>query len=103
MLKTKVDLTLPVETAPSTEANSNVETTDSNETEHVETSPNAKIIGTLVTKTIGLKKHKKQFKAKCKLCDEICDSIKDLNSHHRSYHDVQFCDDCGKGFSTKRH
>ena len=27
--------------------------------------------------------------------------MKKLNKHHRSDHDIQFCSDCGKGFSTQ--
>ena len=79
----------------------NVETTNHDETEHVETPTSPVVVGRLITKTIGLKKHRKQCKVKCKLCGSVCDSVKDLNAHHRSAHDIQFCAECGKGFATK--
>ena len=108
---------LPVETEQSVDpVSSQVEMTESSEqgetgdsTEHVETENSAphvetgsQIKGTLVTRSFELKKYKRPQKFKCKICGEFTASVKDLNAHHRSTHDVQFCDDCGKGFSTKK-
>ena len=47
------------------------------------------------------KKNKKLRKVHCKICNASCEGVKSLNEHHRSEHDVQFCSDCGKGFSTQ--
>ena len=84
----------PVETADSME---HVETEDS--VPHVETDSAVK--GTLVTCSFKLKKYKRPQRFKCKICGESATSVKDLNAHHCSTHNVQFCDNCGKGFSTK--
>ena len=107
---------LPVETDHSVDPESSqVETTDSPEpvqtadsTEHVETEDSvphvetdSPVKGTLVMCSFELKKYKRPRRFKCKICGESATSVKDLNAHHRSTHDVQFCDDCGKGFSTK--
>ena len=84
--------TEPVET--------NKETKPGNvETGNVET--NEKAIGTFVTKTIGIGKHKKEWKAKCRLCGESFKNVKELNEHHRTDHNIQFCAECGKGFNTQ--
>ena len=80
-----------------------VETDDTRdaETEPVGTDTKEKIIGTFVTKTIGIRKHKKDRKVvKCRLCGDSFANVKELNKHHRSDHDIQFCADCGKGFNT---
>ena len=62
--------TEPVETNKETESGTgNVET-------------NEKVIGTFVTKTIGIKKHKKEQKVKCRLCSESFKNVKELNKHH---------------------
>ena len=71
------------------------------ETEPVGTDTKEKTIGTFVTKTIGIRKHKKERKAKCRLCGDSFDNVKELNRHHRSDHDIQFCSECGKGFNTQ--
>ena len=107
---------LPVETYNSAETESSpVETTDSPEqvetaetTEHVETEDYAPHVetgsvvkGKLVTRSFELQKYKRPRRFKCKICGESATSVKDLNAHHRSTHDIQFCDECGKGFSTK--
>ena len=107
---------LPVETDQGIDPESSqVETTDSpvqvgtaKLTEHVETDDSAphvatsyQVKGTLVTCCFELKKYKRPQRFKCKICGESATSVKDLNAHHRSTHDVQFCDECGKGFSTK--
>ena len=75
--------------------------TDDAETEPVGTEPKEKIIGTFVTKTIGIRKHKKDRKVKCRLCGDSFANVKKLNKHHRSDHNIQFCTDCSKGFNTQ--
>ena len=45
-------------------------------TGNVET--NEKVIGTFVTKTVGIRKHKKEWKAKCRLCGESFKNVKEL-------------------------
>ena len=70
--------------------------------EPVETDTKEKIIGTFVTKTVGICKHKKSRKARCRLCEASCDNVKELSQHHRTDHDIQFCADCGKGFNTQK-
>ena len=107
---------LPVETDHSVDPESSqVETTDSprpvemaDSTEHVETEdsiphwePNSPVKGTLVKCSFKLKKYKRPRRFKCKICGESVTSVKDLNAHHCSTHNVQFCEDCGKGFFTK--
>ena len=59
------------------------------------------IVGTFVTKTVGIRKHKKSHKAKCRLCDQSFENVKELNKHHCTDHDIQFCSDCGKGFNKQ--
>ena len=59
------------------------------------------VIGTFVTKTVGIRKHKKAWRAKCRLCDTSFDNVKELNKHHHMDHDIQFCSDCGKGFNMQ--
>ena len=39
-------------------------------------------------------------KIKCKMCDEIFSSVKDLNSHHKQDHGIVKCLKCDKYFST---
>ena len=46
--------------------------------EHVETDTKEKVIGTFVTKTVRIRKHKKSHKAKCRLCSKLCDNVKEL-------------------------
>ena len=70
------------------------------ETEPVGTDIKERVIGTFVTKTVGIRKHKKERKAKCRLCGDSFGNVKELNKHHRSDNDIQFCSDCGKGFNT---
>ena len=67
-------------------------------TGNVET--NEKVIGTFVTKIVGIRKHKKERRAKCRLCGESFKNVKEQNEHHRTDHDIQFCAECGKGFNT---
>ena len=60
-----------------------------------------RIIGTFVTKTVTIRKHKKAQKAKCRLCGESFDNVKELNKHHHSDHDIQFCSNCVKEFNMQ--
>ena len=73
--------------------------TEDAETEPVGTDTKEKIIGTFVTKTIGIRKHKKDRNVKCRLCGDSFANMKELNKHHHSDHNIQFCADCGKGFN----
>ena len=43
----------------------------------------------------------KRRKIKCKMCDEIFASIKELNVHHRKDHGIVNCIKCGKYFNTQ--
>ena len=58
------------------------------------------VIRTLVMKTVGIVKRKKKRKAHCKICGNSCKNVKELNQHHRDTHDIEFCPDCNKAFST---
>ena len=98
---------LPVETdGNGTSETSQVETmTDA---EHVATPSNALNVqtanpnkGSLVTHTFELKKYKRPSTFKCKLCGDSSKSVKELNAHHRATHDVEFCEECGKSFTTQ--
>ena len=103
------DSTLPVETDhDGGQDAANVEMADDSEhAEHVETTDSAVSVetespkrGTLVTCSFKLRKYKRPRKFKCKICGDSSTSVKELNAHHRLTHNVQFCEDCGKGFST---
>ena len=79
--------------------------TDTEEAENpepVETETKEKVIGTFVTKTVGIHKHKKSCKVKCRLCGTSCANVKELNHHHREDHDIQFCVECRKGLIPKQ-
>ena len=58
------------------------------------------IKGTLKTKTYALKKkvETKKRSFKCRECDVVRTSIKDLNLHHEECHNPQICGVCGKLF-----
>ena len=43
----------------------------------------------------------KRRKIKCKMCDEIFSSVKDLNLHHKQDHGIVKCLKCDKSFSTQ--
>ena len=58
------------------------------------------VIGTLMMKTVGIVKCKKKRKAWCKLCGASCNSVKELNHHHKENHDIVFCQACNKAFSA---
>ena len=55
----------------------------------------------------GLLKPRKVRNFKCKLCETITTSRKDLNTHHRKEHDKVICVDCNQEFnmpsSLERH
>ena len=74
---------------------------DDTETEPVGTDTKERVIGTFMTKTVGIRKHKKERKAKCRLCGESFGNVKELNKHHHSDHYIQFCSECGKGFNMQ--
>ena len=57
--------------------------------------------GTLVMKTVGIVRRKKKRKVRCKICGNSCKDVKGLNDHHRDKHDIVFCPDCNKAFSTR--
>ena len=80
-----------------TDTPEHVETEDSSV--NVEMSPPSK--GMLVPCSYELKKYKRPQRFKCKLCGDSSSSMKELNAHHHSTHDVQFCDDCGKDSPQK--
>ena len=101
------------DTADETETNQNkintktepveTEQLDGLDTENVETETETmeKIPGTFVTKTVGIQKQQKARRAKCRICDKSSASVKELNRHHHNDHDIQFCNDCDKGFNTQ--
>ena len=91
---------LPMETTPENLISVPQVEMDDNP-EQVETPKTSPARGTLITRTYELKKYKHPWWFKCKLCKEALDSVKELNAHHRSTHEVQFCDEYGKGFVTK--
>ena len=43
----------------------------------------------------------KRRKIKCKMCEEIFSSVKDLNLHHKQDHGIVKCTRCDKYFSTQ--
>ena len=97
-----------VETPSPVEPSTPVETTPTNDSEtesYVNTeseSENKKPVnGTLVMKTVGIVRRKKKRKAHCKICGNSCKDVKELNQHHRDTHDIVFCPDCNKAFSTR--
>ena len=85
----------PVETTPSN--NSETEGYVNTDSESENKQP---VIGTLVMKTVGIVKCKKKRKAHCKICGNSCSNVKELNQHHKDTHDIVFCPDCHKAFST---
>ena len=56
--------------------------------------------GSLTTQSFGIKKNKKTQKFGCKLCDCICDSIKELTKHHQQTHNILYCETCSKAFNN---
>ena len=116
--KTKEFYTKPVTSGPQrNEVNKNSEKEEKNqnftsaEADPVETNKetksrtgnvetNEKVLGKFVTKIVGIRRHKKERRAKCRLCGESFKNVKELNEHHRTDHDIQFCAECDKGFNT---
>ena len=106
--KTKEFYTKPVTSGPRrNESNKNSENKENNQNftnakkqnlwkqtkrsnpEQLNVETNEKVIGTFVTKIVGIKKHKKERRAKCRLCGESFKNVKELNEHHRTDHDIQ--------------
>ena len=85
----------PVETTPSNDSETEGYVNTDSETENKKP-----VIGTLMMKTVGIVKHKKKRKAHCKICGNSCNNVKELNQHHKDTHDIVFCLDCDKAFST---
>ena len=56
--------------------------------------------GRLNVTTYGLTKQRKMRNFKCKLCDYIATSRKQLNYHHKTDHDRVACPKCDKLFNT---
>ena len=50
--------------------------------------------------THGLVKQKKVWNFKCKLCNCVTTSCKELNDHHKTRHDKVSCPTCNKTFNT---
>ena len=90
-----METSTPVETTPSN--NSETESYVNTESESENKKP---VNGTLVMKTVGIVRRKKKRKARCKICGNSCNNVKELNQHHKDTHDIVFCPDCNKAFST---
>ena len=91
-----VETSTPVETTPSN--NSETESYVNTESESENKKP---VNRTLVKKTVGIVRRKKKRKAHCKICGNSCNNVKELNQHHKDTHDIVFCPDCNKAFSTQ--
>ena len=85
----------PVEMTPSNDSETEGYANTDSESENKQP-----VIGTLVMKTVGIVKCKKKRKACCKICGNSCNNVKELNQHHKDTHDIVFCLDCNKAFST---
>ena len=90
-----VETSTPVETTPAN--NSETESYGNTESESENKKP---VNGTLVMKTVGIVRRKKKRKARCKICGNSCKNVKELNQHHWDTHNIVFCPDCNKAFST---
>ena len=90
-----VETSTPVETTPSNGSETELYANTESESENKKP-----VNGTLVMKTVGIVRHKKKRKARCKICGNSCKNVKELNQHHRDTHDIVFCPDCNKAFST---
>ena len=55
--------------------------------------------GSLQVQTHGLMKPRKVRNFKCKLCDVVTTSRKDLNTHHKTTHDKVSCPNCNREFN----
>ena len=91
-----VETSTPVETIPANK--SDTESYGNTESESENKKP---VNGTLVMKTVGIVRRKKKRKAHCKICGNSCKNMKELNQHDRDTHDIVFCSDCNKAFSTR--
>ena len=56
--------------------------------------------GTFTTQSYGIKKNKKLQKFGCKMCDKVCNSIKELTKHHQQSHNILYCKTCSKAFDN---
>ena len=86
----------PVEMTPSNDSE-----TDGYINTDLESENKQPVMGTLRMKTVGIVKRKKKRKAHCKICGYSCNNVKELNQHHKGTHDIVFCLDCNKAFSTR--
>ena len=91
-----VETSTPVETIPANKSD-----TESYGNTELESENKKPVNGTLVMKTVGIVRRKKKRKACCKICGNSCKNVKELNQHHRDTHDIVFCPDCNKAFSTQ--
>ena len=57
-------------------------------------------LGRLSVTHHGLRKPKKDHRFKCKECDFVATSRKELNDHHKEKHDKCYCNICGKACNT---
>ena len=87
-----VETSIPVETSTPVEMTpSNNSETESYANTESETENNKPVNRTLVMKTVGIVRHKKKRKARCKICGNSCNNVKELNQHHKDTHDIVFC------------
>ena len=93
-VETPVPPASPVETTPSDDSKTEEYASDT------DTQDKQPVNGTLVMKTVGIVKHKKKRKAHCIICGASCNNVKELNQHNKDTHDIVFCPDCNKAFST---
>ena len=56
--------------------------------------------GTFTTQSFYFKKSKKPRKIRCKLCNTVCNSNKELTQHHQLKHNILYCDECSKAFNN---
>ena len=59
-----------------------------------------KPVGSLSVTKHGLKKFKRVHKFKCKECDFVGNSHREINNHHKSSHSKCYCNTCGKACNT---
>ena len=93
---------LPPSRPTSTEASSSINDsapadTDSDATEIYEPSEYEAPKGRFRITTRTLKKGKKY---KCKYCEKICDSSRELTEHHRRRHKILYCNVCNEAFNN---
>ena len=61
---------------------------------------NTKRTGSLSVTEHGLKKYKRVRKFKCKECDFVGNSRREINNHHKGTHSKCYCNTCGKACNT---